>query len=66
MIVRYEAFAQGLNKEFIDHVKKNQKWREKELLETMRCVLSALEELHSNNLVHGDLKMSSIVLTESG
>jgi len=47
-------------------MKTNWKWQESELLETMRCALAAVEALHKNNLVHGDIRMNSIVLTEDG
>lgn len=64
--VFYETYVQGLNKEFVNHVKQNLRWRERELINTMKSILKGLKEIHGLGIVHGDLRMSNIVLTEQG
>lgn len=48
----------------MEHVKNSWRWRERELVNTMRCALGGLRELHVAGLTHGDLRMNSIVLSE--
>lgn len=35
-------------------------------MNTMKCALRGLKEMHDRDIVHGDLRMSNIVLTEKG
>ena len=49
----------------MNHLKSKITWHEIELLNTLYIILNALKELHENNLVHGDLRMSNIVKNEN-